>query len=378
MTRTPPGASARPLLKWPGGKEGELRHILPCLPESPKRVFEPFVGGGAVFLANLQLPALINDRSADLVALYRAVGAQDAAVFGLLEAFDVAWCAVEALLARHGALFAGVRADDARIVAALVTGEAAAWDAIAGNLPEGEGFATLAARTLTAKLTRMARLEAKRGTLSAEDAAGNVEGALKGALYLHARARYNARVRDDVHDAVRTACFYVLREYGYAAMFRTNRQGLSNVPFGGMTYAPKRLAPKIAAMRAPQVVDALARATVTNLDFEAFLAAHPPVPGDFVFCDPPYDSAFSTYDRAAFTADDQRRLRRVVGALAPGVAAMLVVKATPLVRELYEGGGFHVRCFDKTYLWTIKERNDRAAQHLLVTNYPVAPASPAR
>ena len=37
-----------PLLKWPGGKRALLKHILPLLPLSYNRYFEPFVGGGGL------------------------------------------------------------------------------------------------------------------------------------------------------------------------------------------------------------------------------------------------------------------------------------------------------------------------------------------
>ena len=37
-----------PVIKWAGGKEAELKHILPNVPDRFERYFEPFVGGGAV------------------------------------------------------------------------------------------------------------------------------------------------------------------------------------------------------------------------------------------------------------------------------------------------------------------------------------------
>ena len=38
------------LLKWAGGKEQELKYILPHIPPF-RRYYEPFVGGGAVFFS---------------------------------------------------------------------------------------------------------------------------------------------------------------------------------------------------------------------------------------------------------------------------------------------------------------------------------------
>ncbi len=50
----------------------------------------------------------------------------------------------------------------------------------------------------------------------------------------------------------------------------------------------------------------------------------------------------------------------------------LVIRDTPLVRELYLDRDWHVQAFDLRYSWTIKDRNDRSATHLVVTD--VAPA----
>ncbi len=71
--------SARPLLKWAGGK----RQLLPALrafyPESFGRYFEPFVGSGAVYFdlyASGRLAgatALLTDCNADLIGCYRVV-----------------------------------------------------------------------------------------------------------------------------------------------------------------------------------------------------------------------------------------------------------------------------------------------------------------
>ncbi len=58
---TPPPLA--PLLKWAGGKEQELKHILPVIPTF-SRYFEPFLGGGAVFFALRAARPLVNDRSA--------------------------------------------------------------------------------------------------------------------------------------------------------------------------------------------------------------------------------------------------------------------------------------------------------------------------
>src|SRR6266702_3003395 len=59
------------LLKWAGGKEQELKHILPLIP-SFNAYYEPFVGGGAVFFSIQSQRKFINDKSPDLFNAYKA------------------------------------------------------------------------------------------------------------------------------------------------------------------------------------------------------------------------------------------------------------------------------------------------------------------
>src|SRR5258706_3496256 len=64
------------LLKWAGGKEQELRYILPMIPPF-RRYYEPFVGGGAVFFSIQSEIKFINDKSAELINLYQKVASQN-------------------------------------------------------------------------------------------------------------------------------------------------------------------------------------------------------------------------------------------------------------------------------------------------------------
>lgn len=62
--------SLQPLIKWTGGKEQELKYIIPCLPKTINRYFEPFIGGGALYFNMKQNKMFINDKSNELIALY--------------------------------------------------------------------------------------------------------------------------------------------------------------------------------------------------------------------------------------------------------------------------------------------------------------------
>lgn len=60
----------KPLFRWPGGKRALLRHLLPLLPKTFKRYYEPFFGGGAVFFALQHKTAVLSDTNPDLINCY--------------------------------------------------------------------------------------------------------------------------------------------------------------------------------------------------------------------------------------------------------------------------------------------------------------------
>jgi DNA adenine methylase len=59
-----------PLLKWPGGKRNLLKHILPLLPVTFNRYYEPFAGGAALFFALQPKIAVLSDNNPDLINCY--------------------------------------------------------------------------------------------------------------------------------------------------------------------------------------------------------------------------------------------------------------------------------------------------------------------
>lgn len=193
----------------------------------------------------------------------------------------------------------------------------------------------------------------------------NYECALKAAVYMAMRNAYN----DDgfVGTTGHAVAFYFVMEYCHSSMFRYSKDGKFNVPYGGISYNRKNFGMKMRQALSADVERLLAGTVIGNADFEAFLRRHSPHANDFVFLDPPYDAEFSTYDWDAFTSDDQRRLAR--WCTETPAMVMLVVKDTPLIRELYTSDRFTIGEFGKTYQVSFKARNDSKARHLLITNY---------
>lgn len=139
--------------------------------------------------------------------------------------------------------------------------------------------------------------------------------------------------RDDVERAAR---FMFLNRICYNGLYRVNRRGQFNVPFG------RHRNPTICdAGNLRAVSNALQGITLLAGDFACCLEFVNQ--GDFVYLDPPYhplsDTAnFTSYTPDAFGIEDQRRLAALFRDLdGRGCQVMLSNSCTDPIRELYDG-----------------------------------------
>jgi DNA adenine methylase len=72
------------VVKWVGGKTKLLPELLARMPDRIGRYYEPFAGGAALFFRVSPARAVLNDDNADLVATYRALATDVAAVIDRL------------------------------------------------------------------------------------------------------------------------------------------------------------------------------------------------------------------------------------------------------------------------------------------------------
>lgn len=360
-------------LKYPGGKERELKYIKPVLP-SFNNYYEPFVGGGSVYLELSAAHYFINDKSQDLYQLYSCLKQQDSTFFALLHDLQHDWHQLGAAVTQHavalGQLYESARAGDS-VGDELYAQLSPSFTAL--KLPRQLGGSYEARVTLEHKLKRMLQIEAKRGCMSQSDVLKNIEGMLKSAYYTMLRACYNDKERE--HDALRTALYLFLRETCYSSMFRFNNRGEFNVPYGGISYNDKELDARVPFYTSAAVQAKMEVTTLCCADFADFLHQYSPTADDFMFLDPPYDSDFSTYDQNAFDAQDQGRLAAYLIEQCP-CKFLLVIKNTDLISKLYplgrrcaNGGHLMVEPFEHQYQVSFKNRNDKKTQHLLIGNY---------
>ena len=150
-------------------------------------------------------------------------------------------------------------------------------------------------------------------------------------FFMAARARYNQKNLDSIEN---TTLFFFLNRTCFNGLYRVNKSGAFNVPFGKYTN------PTICdseTIRADSKL--LQRVEICQGDFEhTFDYAEG---NTFFYFDPPYvplneTSSFTSYTKDGFDLDMQFKLREVCDELdSRGVMFMLSNSDTKLVNELY-------------------------------------------
>lgn len=134
----------------------------------------------------------------------------------------------------------------------------------------------------------------------------------------------------------RAARFIFLNKTCYNGLYRVNRYGAFNVPFGKYDHMPKLYDEE----NMKQISRLLRTARIMCSDFETALKNAED--GDFVYLDPPYipepeSTGFTSYTKEPFSIADQDRLAKVFRSLVKhGCLVMLSHSATRRVANLYK------------------------------------------
>ncbi|TAM55384.1 MAG: Dam family site-specific DNA-(adenine-N6)-methyltransferase [Acidobacteria bacterium] len=165
--------------------------------------------------------------------------------------------------------------------------------------------------------------------------------------------------------ATQAARFIFLNHTCFNGVFRVNRQGAFNVPYGFKQTPNFPSKAHLAAVSA-----ALLKCSLTAADYETVLRGARK--DDFIYLDPPYPplngtSNFTRYTRFRFAAPEQERLAANVRALdRKGCLLMITNADTPRIRQLYEG--FSLFELKVTRFVTYKSVKHRVGE-LVITNY---------
>lgn len=369
-------SNIKPFIKWAGGKEKELPIILKNLPSSFDRYIEPFVGGGAVYLNINCKNSIINDKSDELMLLYKMIKKGDKDFIKSLNDINKNWIALENIVLNSSTelieLYNSYKKDISqleKLVDDYISNHNQELNALLREDVDINLYNLISEikKNMISKISRMYKLEQKSGNLSKEDTIDNLECSFKSAYYMYFRYLYNNKNKLKLSNSFYCAVFYFVRDYCYASMFRYNANGEFNVPYGGISYNRKDFTKKIEYVTSKELKDYLSNTELYNLDFEEFCNRIELNENDFMFLDPPYDTEFSTYAKNDFNKNDQVRLANYLKNTK--AKFMLVIKNTEFIYNLYNVKGLYIKTFDKKYLVSFMNRNDKDVEHLLITNY---------
>ncbi len=367
------------LIKWPGGKTGELEKILPLVPEYD-RYIEPFFGGGAVFFALEPKKAVINDISRNLMEFYVMIKNQDQQLKSFLEAYQDSFSGLQVVAElAYQELYSGYQIymkgqcneDELALFASEAVEKRFKQIMDSFSLPlvlSEEHFKAQLVKNLSDKLLRTAGYEKKKGPLKDSDRIDNFITGFTSGYYMYFRDVYNdiCLNRGPLMGAAYSAAnFYFVREYCYGSMFRYNRAGEFNIPYGGISYNRKNMQIKIDNIFNEDIKNLFSETEIYSQDFESFMRNVPMTERDFMFLDPPYDTDFSDYEGRDFVKRDHERLAVLLSETK--ASFLLVIKNTEFIHRLYRDQ-FRILTFENRYSYNVKSRNDREAQHLIVTN----------
>ena len=223
----------KPFIKWAGGKSQLLDELTSRIPKDKTEYVEPFVGGGALFLNQLDnqqfVKYTINDLNKHLYELYDVLGSDEETFYRF------------------------------NVILSLLDGN------YTGSTGE----------------------EQKE-------------------LYRQLRDEFN---NVDLTERARAAEFVILNKACFNGLYRENKKGEFNTPWGG---EKKSLSINYDGMKKFWTICQDVDVTITNLDYRECLKYINK--NSFVYLDPPYrplggTSNFNTYNACGFTDEDQVKLK---------------------------------------------------------------------
>ncbi|MDV0444443.1 Dam family site-specific DNA-(adenine-N6)-methyltransferase [Methanorbis rubei] len=184
--------------------------------------------------------------------------------------------------------------------------------------------------------------------------------------YLSCRNRFN-EIRGTDACLERAVLFLYLNHHGYNGLWRVNRKGEYNIPFGQYVRPPRFCnANAIFSMS-----DALTSAVLMEGDFGQVM---PKIQkGDFVYLDPPYHplsstAYFTSYTTGPFLFEEQERLFGMFReADRAGASVMLSNSVAPEILEMY--GEYFIERVPVLRLINVNGARRAGGEEIIVRNY---------
>lgn len=352
-----------------GSKKRELKPwILPNLPKYD-RYFEPFVGGGSVFMGLNANEYFINDFSSDLVSIYKNISKSDDRFFTCIEKIDQSLLKADDFFKEKENelvdMYSKFYYDEDLEIGHMVEKwcyrtKAEIYDIVRDVASvEPNLFLNGVKSSLTKKFISLK----KQGIIIPSVVDRDIRYSIKAAQFRYYRHIYNNQEITKTDDALHVALFFYILQFQYQGKEDYNKKGEFTSSYGGQT--DKRLYGKLNYFRSASVKAHFENTRIYNLDFEEFLKTTNPTKDDFIFLDPPYDETFSSYGNHDFGREDHIRLANYL--LTECKAKwMMIIKDTDFIYNLYNKSGIYIDAYNYQY-----KINKDGVTHLLITNYPL-------
>ena len=370
------------LIKWPGGKTKEYPYIKDLIPAFD-RYIEPFFGGGAIFFQLQPKKAIINDINTELTNFYSLLRDQKQYSLFKKELYEYVdnWEKIPKYIGvfenklvkpyelyKHNEIS---KNELSKQVNSILKKEESRFNGLFHKdfCLDEQNLLKQITSNLISKIARTSQIEKQRGQLPEGDLQKNIETAFRSGFYMHFRdvMNYNGS-KYKISLPKKVANYYFIREFCYGSMFRFNKNGHFNIPYGGIGYNTKDFRGKVDYIFSDEVKKLFKDTTIKNEDFEKIFNSYDFTKKDFIFLDPPYDTDFSDYEKNSFDKKDQERLAECLYKTKANF--ILIIKDTPFISSLYKNKkGIKIDRFDKTYLYNVKGRNDRDVEHLIIYNF---------
>lgn len=386
----------KPLFKYTGGKYKEYKFIKDKMPLSINNYYEPFVGGGGILFRlneenKINGKNYISDISKSLIDFYNCVGLSE---FKLqLDALNTAWNAIgdfaKSMANMYGKKFFEIilkneeqKNDETNpkkkkkkktpkvefVDQEMLLMIEKQVSLIEYNFHNFD----LVGKIVESLNDKTNRFKSKNIKEDETDVPFNaITTSIHQAFYFVIRDMYNDwnnnGHENDYSIEERSAHWFFIREYCFGSMFRYDRNGNFNIPYGGFGYNDKCFSCKIDNIFSEDAKFIENNTIATCNDFERFLTFFKYEKDDFIFLDPPYDSTFSDYDGNSFSKEDHIRLANVLKNIP--CKWMMAIGKTDFIYSLYKDNCF-IEEYDKTYMYQARGKYDnKRTTHLLITNY---------
>jgi len=371
----------KPLVKWPGGKERVIKHIEPFFPIEFNNYIEPFLGGGAVyFYLEPQGNSFLNDININLVTFYRLIQENNEEFRNILLEIGNIWDNLDIYLNIDNELLSIYD----RFRNEYITKEEAQQrisEIILANTNFIQNFSILENheqiffrnlidsifnKFISLKNRLHKRLEENNLVDLEEELIEQIRTAKRAGFYYFMRNLLN-RLNRNNNIELYIATYIFVREFCFGSMFRYNKYGEFNIPYGGKAYNQKSFIKKVNYFFNPELSNLLQRAEIFNLDFREFLNQIEINENDFLFIDPPYLSTFKDYEQNSFTEEDHIELANILRNI--NTQYLLIIQHNDSVERIYGNLNANKIIVKSKYSYSARGRNKNDVDYIIFYNY---------